>query len=391
MSWPPPDHGSTPETARFQGDPDADTGPLHVVWPNSEETSAVPTSMAPQVRADDWSQEYHSPPDDDQALKTDDDQALKTRFWHADAPGPSNSTMLAETPPPPPPDQSGPPDWTMLADATPPPPPDQSGPPDWTVLADATPPPPDQTGPPDWTMLADATPPPPPDQSGPPDYARPPNSTMVAALPPQDSIAGRFTPMTVDPRATNVKSTGIKPSKVLAIVGVFVLVAALAFVLFRVFEPGSDDNAGGATITATPADQEKLKGLVPRGYAAGSCTPTDTPRGTLAKMSCTANTDVGGPPSATYTLVADKAALTKTFDGLVSSARQMTCPGNIQSPGPWRRIATQVVAGTVFCGFRDDIPTVVWTDETDLLIASVDGAQAGPNLDQLYTWWASHS
>jgi hypothetical protein len=84
-------------------------------------------------------------------------------------------------------------------------------------------------------------------------------------------------------------------------------------------------------------------------------------------------------------------ALRATFDGIVASARQVNCPGNIQSPGPWRRnAAPQLVAGTVFCGFRGNMPIVAWTDDADLLVSSVDGAEAGPNLDLLYTWWRGH-
>jgi len=264
MSSPPPDRGTKPDTALFEGDPDADTGPVFVVRPNGEETA-----------------ETHAP-----------------------------------------------------------------------------------------------------------------NSTMVAPIPAEESYASRFTaPLTVDPRATKVKSLGIQPAKVLAIVGALVLVAALVFLLFHVFDDVSSD-ADGESITAAtaqPADQDKLQGILPQGYVAGSCTPAELSKGALAKVSCTANADAGGPPNANYTLVADTSALRATFDGIVASARQVNCPGNIQSPGPWRRnAAPQLVAGTVFCGFRGDVPIVAWTDDADLLVSSVDGAEAGPNLDLLYTWWRGH-
>jgi serine/threonine kinase PknH len=278
MTSPPPDRGSSPEQAPFEGDPDADTGPLQVVRTEGYETAVAPTSFPGQVSAGDWPQNHQPPP-----------------------------------------------------------------------------------------------------------------------MPVGESYASRFTaPLTVDPRAPKVKSIGIQPATVLAVVGVVILVAALVFLLIHLFDgPDADTNATGAPDTATsakPADQDKLQRLLPQGYANGACTPADLAKGALAKVSCSANSDTGGPPSATYTLVGDSSALRTTFDGIVSAARQVNCPGNIQSPGPWRRNATpQAVAGTVFCGFRQDVPTVAWTNDADLLVSSVDGAQAGPSLDQLYTWWSSHS
>jgi len=48
--------------------------------------------------------------------------------------------------------------------------------------------------------------------------------------------------------------------------------------------------------------------------------------------------------------VADKASLRPLFDDLLRGSTIVTCPGNIQSPGPWRRNATpQQVSGTLVC------------------------------------------
>jgi serine/threonine-protein kinase len=220
------------------------------------------------------------------------------------------------------------------------------------------------------------------------------------AIPAEESFASRFTaPLTVDPRAPKVRGMGVQPATVLAIVGVVVLIAALVFVLLRLFDkPDSSDaqaaSSAGPTTSATAqsADQEKLLHVLPPGYAASACAPLAPPPGTLAKVSCRANSDAGGPPAASYTLVADTSALRATFDDIVAAARVVNCPGNIQSPGPWRRNATpQQISGTLFCGFRQDTPTVAWTDDADLMVGSVDGAASGPNLDQLYVWWSSHS
>ena len=66
----------------------------------------------------------------------------------------------------------------------------------------------------------------------------------------------------------------------------------------------------------------------------------------------------------------------------------MICSGNIQSPGPWRHLATPAVTqGTVFCGIGDGRPLVAWTNDPQLLLATTQSQDA----NQLYTWWAAHS
>ncbi len=132
--------------------------------------------------------------------------------------------------------------------------------------------------------------------------------------------------------------------------------------------------------------------LLPAGYAADACQPMETPKDAQAKVRCAANADPGGPPSATYTLARDDATLQNAFNAVVSSSSIVVCPGNIQSPGPWRRNATpQLVSGTLFCGMRGELPTLAWTDDAKLLLSSVVGAPDTPNLAQLYTWWSAHS
>jgi hypothetical protein len=174
-----------------------------------------------------------------------------------------------------------------------------------------------------------------------------------------------------------------------------VLIVSLATWLF--WPSGGSDSSSEATTSTSSAPpnseaQTRLLGLVPAGYAADSCKPVETPKDARAKVSCTANSDAGGPPSATYTLARDNAALQGAFGEIVSNSTMVTCPGNIQSPGPWRRNATpQQVSGTLFCGFRGSTPTVAWTDDANLVLGSVDGARDTPNLGELYVWWSSHS
>ena len=71
------------------------------------------------------------------------------------------------------------------------------------------------------------------------------------------------------------------------------------------------------------------------GYSPGSREPATTPPRALAKIVCTHNGDPAGPTATTYTLVAEKASLRPLFDDLPRGSTIVTCPGNIQSPGPW--------------------------------------------------------
>ncbi len=114
-------------------------------------------------------------------------------------------------------------------------------------------------------------------------------------------------------------------------------------------------------------NQARLMRMLPSGYSAGSCEPATTPPRALAKTVCTHNGDPAGPTAATYTLVAEKASLRPLFDDPLRGSTIVTCPGNIQSPGPWRRNATpQQVSGTLVCSYG--LAAVTWTPEANLLV-----------------------
>ena len=201
-------------------------------------------------------------------------------------------------------------------------------------------------------------------------------------------------PLTVNPRPVR---NSRRP--VLLLVAATVAVVALG-VLAWLFWPSSDDSAASSegvttTTTQTESPQEaeaRLMGMLPKGYAPDACEGVVPPKDALAQVSCTRNADVGGPLSATYTLVKDDESLRAMFDGVVSASSVVNCPGNIQSPGPWRRNATpQQVAGTLVCGFQQSKPTVAWSTDAALMVSKVQSGPRGPNMVQLYTWWASHS
>jgi serine/threonine kinase PknH len=216
--------------------------------------------------------------------------------------------------------------------------------------------------------------------------------------PEQDSFAGRFTaPLTIDPRTTPVRAERVRLGPVVAGVAGVLAVGLAAWL----FWPSSDAGESSATASPTPttteqpvdtASQTKLLRLLPPGYPSSACKQVDPSKDALAQVDCTQNADADGPPSATYTLLRDKAALQAAFDAVTGGTAVVNCPGNIQSPGPWRRNATpQQVSGTLVCGLKENRPTLAWTDDIVLLLGVVRADAKGPTLDQLYSWWTSHS
>lgn len=160
----------------------------------------------------------------------------------------------------------------------------------------------------------------------------------------------------------------------------------------------NDDNGPAAisepTTTSSSPAPSSLIGVLPGGYPPDACRPGEpADRATEAVMTCGPNQDAGGPVSGTYTRSRDAQSLQSALADVVGTAITVVCPGNIQSPGPWRKVAQpDVVQGTVFCGIRDGRPLIAWTLDTENLLAVVESASlGGSGLNDLYAWWASHS
>ncbi|OBF97895.1 hypothetical protein A5790_04385 [Mycobacterium sp. 852002-51152_SCH6134967] len=204
--------------------------------------------------------------------------------------------------------------------------------------------------------------------------------------------------MTVSPRPVQPRRN-VKP---LALGAAVAGVAALAGLLFWLARPSEDNvqpagpeeptTTSGPQPTATSEDDARLLRLLPKGYRAGACEPTQAPEGVLSQVKCAQNDDPDGPVSATFSLVGDTMGLEKVFNETISAANRVDCPGNIQSPGPWRRNATpDSVSGQLYCGLVDGQPTVVWTDEERKTVSAVRAGPDGPTFPRLYAWWSSHS
>ena len=155
----------------------------------------------------------------------------------------------------------------------------------------------------------------------------------------------------------------------------------------------SSTTSAASTPTPSPAEtQARLFSLVPRGYPPGTCKPITPPNDALATVSCNKNADQDGPPSATYALFANATSLRSAFNRIVQDTNIIDCPGRIQSPGPWHRVATpDKTSGMLLCGSQQGNPMVAWTNDAELLVSVINAEPPRPTIDQLYAWWMSHS
>ncbi|MGV0747987.1 serine/threonine-protein kinase [Mycolicibacter minnesotensis] len=183
------------------------------------------------------------------------------------------------------------------------------------------------------------------------------------------------------------------------------LIVVVGLITWMTNRSGSDElaadtdtsqSAAGAsqpttTVSSTEAQARLLK-LLPSGYPQDACTASAPTGGAIAEVTCGRNTDLDGPPAATYALFPDATALRQSFDNTVQATTVVTCPGRIQSPGAWHRTATpDKTAGTLLCGMRQGLPVLVWTNDANLVIGSLRTERNTPTLEQFYTWWSSHS
>jgi hypothetical protein len=208
----------------------------------------------------------------------------------------------------------------------------------------------------------------------------------------QGAWAEKFdAPLIVNPRP--VRRHERKPIVFLSALSllVIVVVGGLIFWLLRP-SPDSDAESPSPAPTTPNPNADRLLHMVPAGYPSNGCKSVAAPKNALAQVNCEQNSDAGGPRSASYSLVADKADLDAALNDIVRSSTTVNCPGNIQSPGPWRRNATpDKISGVLFCGVQDGQATVAWTDEARLVVNKVQSGPQGPTFDELYAWWSSHS
>lgn len=219
-----------------------------------------------------------------------------------------------------------------------------------------------------------------------PEDARSPRPGPARQTPPWNgALPPPIIPTTPSRRAPSAKALTI---------GAVVLTGAILVGVAVWNVAGSDSGTEPAPTTTqarpTAEDVQRLNDALPKGYSETSCTTDETAAN--ASVTCGPNTDPGGPTTATYTLYPDQQALTQAFTDTIATFTRVTCPGNIQSPGPWRRnAAPDAVAGTLFCGTQSGHAVVAWTSDAQSLLNVAEAGAQGPSMEQLYTWWGTHS
>ncbi|OBG29135.1 protein kinase [Mycobacterium alsense] len=146
--------------------------------------------------------------------------------------------------------------------------------------------------------------------------------------------------------------------------------------------------------TPPPGALNRLLGLLPPGYPAGTCKPDRQPMpGAIVSVMCGQNTDTDGPTVSAFGLFDDLRGVQDAFNGFMKSDTLVKCPGDKASPGTWwHNKDPNTILGQIACGtYKGDEPQVMWSNQQTMVFAVVSGNPQGPNMDQLYKWWSSHS
>lgn len=193
-----------------------------------------------------------------------------------------------------------------------------------------------------------------------------------------------------------------------AVAGVAIAVTSLVWLTSS---PGNDSAGGGSpppetttrmvpaqgspsTPPRSPDAEARLVRALPPGYPPDSCKPVTPSDGAQAALRCSVTLAPGaGSATVTHELLPSSVALDTAFTAILDDSKVFVCPGNIASPGAWRRNATpEVVSGTLACGVHQGAPIVAWTTTDNALFVSVvQGATAGVTVEELFAWWSLHS
>lgn len=168
-------------------------------------------------------------------------------------------------------------------------------------------------------------------------------------------------------------------------------VAVAAAAAWLMWPHGSHEPTPSPTPPAATDGAAELRTLVPAGFA-DSCQQESATPPVLAQLICTPHSGPSAPTSARFLMAQKTADLQGLLRDSLTGTQVVVCPGNIQSPGPWRRNATPAqVAGTLVCATRGGRALVAWTTDERRLVSVVEGDAQGPSMGQLYTWWTAHS
>jgi serine/threonine kinase PknH len=261
-------------------------------------------------------------------------------------------------------------------------------------------------------------------QTPPPTFppTRPPTPPPFSATPPPRPAAFHTPPpppsgpmWTATPPPPGARPPGNKVPwiPITAAGGVLVLVLGALGVWWLV-SPGDGSPGSGSATTSretteasdtitrrpprtTPPDRNpqsfdsRLMAVLPRGYDDGVCQAAHPPAtGALATVDCGQSSIAGGPAKARYSLFADQQTLDAHFDGAVKENSELfQCPGSgVDSPTAWHYTESPAeVEGRIACGTYNNGPDLVWSKNSDLLLADTQG----PNMEDLHNWWLKYT
>ncbi len=181
----------------------------------------------------------------------------------------------------------------------------------------------------------------------------------------------------------------------MAILGVLPVAVAAAVVLWPDHNHTTLSSPSTPTVdtstTERPQVDPRLAALMPPGYPNGTCAPAAAANVVVAQADCGPNASAPHT-TARFTLYRDASALADALDRLIRDTTVLVCPGNYQSPGPWRHNADlSKPVGTLVCGTSPQgNPRIGWTLDSELLLATIDSDGSTPSLAQLYDWWSQH-
>jgi hypothetical protein len=180
-------------------------------------------------------------------------------------------------------------------------------------------------------------------------------------------------------------------------------ISGISAIVVGVLNHGDDASSSGPTTTTTettttlgatgwPTDvtpqpsASKLMALLPAGYDGAACEAVHPPAtGALATVDCGTVSTPGGPANARYSLFADQQTLDSQFDVAVKdNSLLLGCPNSGDSPTTWHYSETpDRVGGRIACGADNLGAALVWTKNSDLLLADAHGL----SMDDLHRWW----
>jgi serine/threonine-protein kinase len=129
--------------------------------------------------------------------------------------------------------------------------------------------------------------------------------------------------------------------------------------------------------------------MLPKGYDSGACKATAPISDAVATVDCKQNSLAGGPDSARYVLFKDATTLAEKFASSIKQDESLfACPGGSDmSPTKWYQDNPNSPLGQIACGTYKNKPDLVWTYDSKLFYADVQGS----DMNALFEWWKTNA